>query len=73
MHLQKFTKPPPRCCCCFVTHLRLFLWKRSAHHSEERALFAECGYTRPVNKVERLCVMSDEKGMEANRCHGVGH
>lgn len=42
-------------------------------HSKESALLAVCGCVRLVNKVERLCVMSDEKGMEANRCHGVGH
>lgn len=48
------------------------LEKFSASFKGKRS-FAECGYAMPVNKVERLCVMSDEKGMEANRCHGVGH
>lgn len=40
---------------------------------QRKALFCWVWLCKAGEQGERLCVMSDEKGMEANRCHGVGH
>lgn len=51
----------------------VFLQKLPAGLSKESSLVTERGCVWTVNKVDRLCVMSDEKGMGANLCHGMGH